>query len=679
MLAVIALAMNLRLGAILVSGPTHITVMKAAERIYLTSASVVKRHNKGRSPQARRRHLVVHVYSREVEMDTFMHILQHPDDVANAGKDHPMFQLPYSRTYWLMVLLGAAAIGRLEDHDAKALHEMRESFLSQSSLAPLFRRIRREVSWEEYLREAAKEGGHRDQIAGFLDQLLLQADFACATPACTENDPGIRNWKVKTARGLIVDDAASMGSADLACVWGNCLLPCFLVGDPKQQPRVMTSKERDADGYLFNPLCDNGRISAFEMLLASGYPAYQLHVQLRMAPAMFDAVGKEFYPSIPISYAPWDKAADHDAFETGRLLEEFAQNRYPDLEPPKKAGTFSPFFINCVDSHVFSSSISLSRRCPGQTDVALDFVSELTADKGIDPARITIISLYAANAQHAESRRKSEYETLSRMPPVCTIDDYQGQENDIIVVVFGTNKLVGVELTGEAQRLNVLLTRARCGLVLVGDLGAVGRTTGRDIQEAFGLNGKRRLVNIKSIRNIYKGLKRNGRVATVGKDAKAREGELDEKVKKAKGGGKKTKSKSKGKGKELGEEDKGEEAGLFMEAEEDGATGKKRKAEEGDAGPLPTGKKQKVEEAGPGTAAAGEKRKAQDSKLEEGEIRETSAPPPDIKLERKRQKRKEKMQRKKARKAAEKAAAAEEAKEAEEEGKEGDVDTDEGG
>lgn len=79
-------------------------------------------------------------------------------------------------------------------------------------------------------------------------------------------------------------------------VWGNCLVPIFLGGDPRQlPPTVMTGTEQDTEGYLYNRVAEDGKISALAFLQASGLPVYRLRMQLRMADDLFDwvAVGKK--------------------------------------------------------------------------------------------------------------------------------------------------------------------------------------------------------------------------------------------------------------------------------------------------------------------------------------------------------------------------------------------------
>lgn len=50
---------------------------------------------------------------------------------------------------------------------------------------------------------------------------------------------------------IMVDDADNISRVDLACVWGNCLMPCVLVGDPKQlPPTIMSAGDVDDTGFF---------------------------------------------------------------------------------------------------------------------------------------------------------------------------------------------------------------------------------------------------------------------------------------------------------------------------------------------------------------------------------------------------------------------------------------------
>ncbi|RSL74611.1 hypothetical protein CEP53_000179 [Fusarium sp. AF-6] len=155
--------------------------------------------------------------------------------------------------------------------------------------------------------------------------------------------------------------------------------------------------------------------------------------------------------------------------------------------------------------------------------VALDFAAEFVKSKKADPARIIFISPYAANVRVIKGmRRKPEYACLTGMPDAMTVDWFQGQENDLAVVVMGTaHPHSGPGFTSNSQRLNVMLTRQKCGLVIVGDIyvaGAVTRGKKRPAQTKFiveGPNGEISFSRASTLRQVYKELHGSGRVATV--------------------------------------------------------------------------------------------------------------------------------------------------------------------
>lgn len=90
----------------------------------------------------------------------------------------------------------------------------------------------------------------------------------------------------------------------------------------------------------------------------------------------------------------------------------------------------------------------------------------------MEKAPITPIAPYTANADEMTAAlKKPAYAAFRGMPAPATIDSFQGHENDIVFVVMGTTgPTPGPGFTADAKRLNVMLTRHRCGLVIVGDL-----------------------------------------------------------------------------------------------------------------------------------------------------------------------------------------------------------------
>lgn len=87
---------------------------------------------------------------------------------------------------------------------------------------------------------------------------------------------------------------------------------------------------------------------------------------------------------------------------------------------------------------------------------------------------------------------------------------------------MGTNSVVGPGFTTNKQRLNVLLTRSRCGLVMVGDInvsGNVEEMTEQDIKNAPSMlvetaTGEMVMSKAEELKGLHRALWVEGRVVT---------------------------------------------------------------------------------------------------------------------------------------------------------------------
>lgn len=87
----------------------------------------------------------------------------------------------------------------------------------------------------------------------------------------------------------------------------------------------------------------------------------------------------------------------------------------------------------------------------------------------ISPDHITVLTPYRAQQSRIMLQLKNSWKSDAGQPPeVCSIDGYQGRENEIIVfsaVRCGSS----LGFCDDERRINVLLTRAKRGLVVIGD------------------------------------------------------------------------------------------------------------------------------------------------------------------------------------------------------------------
>jgi hypothetical protein len=111
-----------------------------------------------------------------------------------------------------------------------------------------------------------------------------------------------------------------------------------------------------------------------------------------------------------------------------------------------------------------------SRKSTSEVNYAeIDFIFKLITyfqRYGVSDDRITILTPY----------RKQKFEFNRRLTDsscsvsVFTIDEYQGEENDIILVSLTSSGKSPSSFLCDSRRLNVLTSRAKCGFIVCGDL-----------------------------------------------------------------------------------------------------------------------------------------------------------------------------------------------------------------
>ena len=78
----------------------------------------------------------------------------------------------------------------------------------------------------------------------------MQADFLCATPAAIAASSN-KCFGLKRARGVIIDEVASICRSGGYEVWGNNLMPLLVAGDHKQlAATVMSVLDKDGAGHF---------------------------------------------------------------------------------------------------------------------------------------------------------------------------------------------------------------------------------------------------------------------------------------------------------------------------------------------------------------------------------------------------------------------------------------------
>lgn len=468
------------------TAPTNVATDNFAERLDSIAQHVAVIRNRGKSAEDETRArspLVLRGYIPLEEVDAFLNCLRDRELGDKAGPNNnwrreSKWKLNLSASFWLLMVLGSPAVRPLGPNDPQALHDMRDKFESLRAYDRFRAVATGDMTWDEYQKSDPVPQG---TIVKMFDNILAIADIVCSTPAVSCQRPFVW-WKEQKARGIAVDEAGAMNRPDLLSVWGNTLTPIVLSGDDDQlPPTVMTEDVMDSEGNFRNRLALEGKISPLEFFKATGWPIYRLRVQLRMGNGLFDTCHDQVYSDLPFQYGPKSSIANH---KIGVTLENYLKAKFPELKPAR-AGALCEVFVHCPHTVCLIDPVTKSKRNQEQVNRALKFLSELVKKTDIPASSIGVISPYKANVELFERCRKDSQHSapLSGMPTAATVDSFQGREADIMVVILGTTQEVGPGFTVDKNRLNVMLSRQKSGLIVFGDVNVQGKVnTQRDLQ-----------------------------------------------------------------------------------------------------------------------------------------------------------------------------------------------------
>jgi len=290
-----------------------------------------------------------------------------------------------------------------------------------------------------------KEKGlaHRDISKNYreireLEQRITDEVLASAEVLCTTNI-GAGHFTLANRRFpiVLIDEAtqATEPSALVPIVKGARQL--ILVGDHRQLPPTVTSQRAEEGGL---------DISLFERLLSNGLPAHMLTTQYRMHPTIREFPSSRFYEN-----RLEDGCTSTDRPPAAGFL-------WPDWDKPV---AFVP--VHGAEMEEESGS---SRSNMDEAAVVIKIVNDLLAPGDLTAEDIGVISPYSGQVRLIQGMLDGQIDGLE----VKSIDGYQGREKEIIVLsTVRANDSGKVGFLSNYRRLNVALTRAKRGLIVIGD------------------------------------------------------------------------------------------------------------------------------------------------------------------------------------------------------------------
>lgn len=285
-------------------------------------------------------------------------------------------------------------------------------------------------------------------------QMLRSKDvIGLTSTACAMNQALIRSLKPSV---LVVEEAAEILEPQLVACMGPSLRHVVQIGDHKQLQPPTESHHVALKTDL--------NISMFERLSMIGVPVRMLDRQHRMDPSISRLVSPIYNQRMSEDYVPTpieevlhaataelhdDESVVNRLFMGSKGLPGFPQRVFfwHHQFPEKPRGT--------------------SQWNPAEVNMCLAIASHLSRG-GVMSGQITLLSPYKAQVGALRDALRTRESGKLAAVHVSTVDRYQGDENDVVVLSLTRTK-VATEFLRRENRMCVGLSRARHGLFILGN------------------------------------------------------------------------------------------------------------------------------------------------------------------------------------------------------------------
>ncbi|XP_054159255.1 regulator of nonsense transcripts 1-like isoform X2 [Oppia nitens] len=271
-------------------------------------------------------------------------------------------------------------------------------------------------------------------------ELLEAADVICCT-CVGAGDPRLTRFKFHS---ILIDE--SMQATEPECMVPVVLgaKQLVLVGDHCQLGPVVMCKKAARAGLSQ---------SLFERLVVLGIRPLRLEVQYRMHPSLSKFPSNFFY----------EGSLQNGVYADDRKMTGID---FPWPQPDK------PMLFYCCQGQeeIAGSGTSYLNRTEAS------FVEKITTrflKAGVKPEQIGVITPYEGQRAYLVQYMQyngSFHAKLYQEIEVASVDAFQGREKDIIIMsCVRSNEHQGIGFLNDPRRLNVALTRARYGIIIVGN------------------------------------------------------------------------------------------------------------------------------------------------------------------------------------------------------------------
>ncbi|KAK1326759.1 hypothetical protein QJS10_CPA01g02863 [Acorus calamus] len=271
-------------------------------------------------------------------------------------------------------------------------------------------------------------------------EISQSADVICCT-CVGAGDPRLANFRY---RQVLIDESTQATEPE-------CLIPLVLgvkqvvlIGDHCQLGPVIMCKKAARAGLAQ---------SLFERLVLLGVKPFRLQVQYRMHPSLSEFPSNSFYEG---------------TLQNGVTINERQSTGIDFPWPVPNHPMF--FYVQMGQEEISASGTSYLNRTEASN---VEKIVTTFLRSGVIPSQIGVITPYEGQRAYIVnymSRNGALRQQLYKEIEVASVDSFQGREKDYIILsCVRSNEHQGIGFLNDPRRLNVALTRARYGIVILGN------------------------------------------------------------------------------------------------------------------------------------------------------------------------------------------------------------------
>lgn len=222
-----------------------------------------------------------------------------------------------------------------------------------------------------------------------------------------------------------------------------------LCGDPFQLPPTVKSRDANKSGLA---------LTLMEKAIQKGFVHQMLEVQYRGNELIMGYSNQYFYnnkllasPTVKDKKLPFQDNSPLIFIDT-------AGTGFEEKPEPGSGSLYNADEFSLLREHIY--------RIINETQALVNF----------DFPSIVILSPYKGQINYMEREIRADDKLVNLAIKVKTIDGFQGQESDIVIVsLVRSNGKNDIGFLKDYRRFNVAITRAKCQAVVVGDSSTIGK------------------------------------------------------------------------------------------------------------------------------------------------------------------------------------------------------------